>query len=272
MKIREMGAISLDSYEIFVYGGCSYLIVDKEHKYCYKIMKERLSVDKKKIILQNLIRLPEKEKQLILPEVLYLDEKGFLSIEKMKFIEGTCGIRNIRSLCNKDKYLLLIDRIIKAILLLKQKGYIVTDLKGGNIVFDRNFVPYFIDNDFTFYQRIPLELQSFFLNNPYIFMYTKVFQSPLDVQYNLFALYFMLAQLLLTNEEFEFVCNLSRKSRWKSMSAINYFIQKNKGIPMQFKLELRNLFEGNHDIVMNDTIREDLHDYLTKRLRRGILF
>lgn len=271
MKIKESCSISLKENEIHKYGGCSYLYIDEDCKYCYKKIRPKISISKRIIMFENLKGLAKGPgiENLIIPEAVYINENGLLEIEKMKFIDGFCGIHSFRSFSNTAKYPLIISRIIKLIQILTKKGYTITDLKAGNMVIDRNFIPFFIDNDFTCYGDIPTEIQNFFSTTPYNVAYKNTFETNMNPVYNLYSLYILLGKLLLTDEEFEIVSNITRKSTLKGLKIMNYFIQKNNALPMNFKLELRNIFKGDHDILINDTIRGDINDYLVKRLRRN---
>jgi len=93
--------------------------------------------------------------------------------------------------------------------------------------------------------------------------------GELTPMYNLYRLYFILARMLISIDEYNFIHSIKQNKKNvredKMLKTLNYFIQKNRGIPQEFKMQMRNLFTGNKEIIFNQNIEKDLLVYLKKR-------
>ncbi len=262
IQIKASTSLSLEDKEVISYGGMAKLYVDKDSKHCYKVYKRKTKPEVKSLIRANLAALADIKcpSSLVTPDALYLDDEGNLIAQEMRYIEGETGYRCFHEL-PLPKQIKIIEILIDLMLELSKYGFIVSDLKLNNLLWDKGSALYSIDHDFTFYQSVPDEVKEFLSTNNSITNYCAAF-GDLKPMYNLYRLYFILARLLISMEEYSFIQSITptkRNVREETVSkALNYFIQKNRGLPQEFKMQMRNLFTGNHEISFSKDLKEDL--------------
>jgi len=259
--------VDLTFFQLFKYGGSSKVYLDTANNVIYK-KYFRLSDNNRKQILGNFVALEENaakidDKDLILPNTIYLDSEGLVDVQEMNYIDGICGVTNLRKNYMTKKYYLIIYRLINLVKKYTNRMFVVEDLKLSNIVFDRSLNPSIIDNDFTKVGEINCKLSQ--VKNCYMKTYLRNFSDTIKPDYNLFNLYFMIAMLLLTEEEFKCALSVKNYPSYENLVAINYFIQKNRGIPMSFKKELNNLFLAQREITFSESVRDDISEFVLSR-------
>jgi len=265
VEIKSIHDIDLSSFDVFRYGGCSKAYL--ENNCIFKKFRENQSDIKRTYIYENILELYKNSKkidksEIVLPKTLYVDDEGLLEVQKMDYIKGMCGVSTIRKYYMTKKYYLIVLKLIDLIKKYTKRNFVIEDLKLSNIIIDANFDSHIIDNDFTTYGEIPNEkiMRSFFVDE-----YLNKFNDTLDPNYNLFNLYFMVAVLLLTEEDFKYAMSVKRYPSIENLKAINYFIQKDNGIPQLFKVELRKLLVGNKEISFTEDLKFDICEYILKR-------
>lgn len=79
----------------------------------------------------------------------------------------------------------------------------------------------------------------------------------------------------LSLDEYEYLISIKpTKKNVKEQNVlhtINFFIQKNRSIPQEFKMQMRNLFTGNKEISFKQNMKDDLVLYLKKRIDKNHL-
>lgn len=269
VEIKLINELDLSNFDVHQYGGCSKTYISPDKSDIYKEYRERISQDIREHILDNIIELKENSrlidgKDLILPKTIYVDEKGILQAQQMDYIKGICGITTMRRFYMTKKYYLIILRLINLVKKYTNRDFVIEDLKLSNVVFDYNVSPSIIDNDFTKIGEITFEDNM--KKGVFIDEYLKRFNESLTPDFNIFNLYFMVAMLLLTDEEFKYAFSINKFPNIDNLVAINYFIQKNNGIPQNFKIELRNLLNANKEIEFSEDVKYDLSDYIRKKI------
>lgn len=270
IDIKKSSTLHLSEESIISYGGTSKIYKPYDEKFCYKWYKKKISDETRQIIQENIISLSNTKLPncLIVPDTLYLDENEILQVAKMNYIDGATGYNACHAQYNNSKYIRIVSSIIDLITELTRKKYIVSDLKLNNLFWDKNYNLFAIDNDFTFYQKVPDDIKEFIRTNRNVRMYNDIF-GDLDPDYNLYRLYLILARLLLSLDEYEYFCSIKPTKKNirenKMLKTLNYFIQKNKGIPQEFKMQMRNLFTGDKEIRFDEDMKDDIISYLKKR-------
>lgn len=269
IDIKKASTLHLNEESIIIYGGTS-----KIHKldddFCFKEYKKKVSLEVRQIIKENIIRLSDTKipSCLIVPEIIFLDENQILQVSKMRYIDGATGYNACHAQYNNPKYIKIVENIIDLIIDLTRKKYIISDLKLNNLFWDINYNFFAIDNDFTFYEKVPDYAKEFIKTNRNVRMYNEIF-GDLTSEYNIYRLYMILARLLLSLDEYTYFCTIKPTKKNvkenKMLKTLNYFIQKNMGIPQEFKMQMRNLFAGNKEIVFDENIKNDVICYLKKK-------
>ncbi len=276
IDIQKSCSLSLDEKTLISYGGTSKIYKPDNEMFCYKIYKDRIPTETKNIIQKNILSLSENPTPdyLVTPRTLYIDETNTLSATKLPYINGVTGYNECHKHYNNFNYIRLFVRLIDLIMKLTRKEYIVTDLKLSNIMWDEMFNFFAIDNDFTFYQEVPEEIAVAIRTNANVRTYNEIF-GELKPDYNIYRLYFILARLLLSLDEYYYLSSIKPTKRnikeQKIIHTINFFIQKNRSIPQEFKMQMRNLFTGNKEITFHQDMKDDLVLCLKKRIGRNHL-
>lgn len=271
IDIQKSYSLSLDEKTIISYGGTSKIYKPDDEMFCYKKYKDRIGTETKDIIQENILSLSETPTPdyLVTPETLYVDETDTLYATKLPYINGVTGYNEFHKHYNNYNYIKLFIRLIDLIMKLTKKEYIVTDLKLSNIMWDEMFNFFAIDNDFTFYREIPEKTKVAIRTNSNVRTYNEIF-GELNPDYNIYRLYLILARLLLSLDEYYYLSSIKPTKKnvkeQKVLHTINFFIQKNRSIPQEFKMQMRNLFTGNKEITFNQNMKDDLVLYLKKRI------
>lgn len=265
---KKLVTIDVEKLHLLRYGGTSCVFFDSEKKNCYKLYRPKTLPQKREMILENLKALDtsiDSKSPLVLPSEVYLNDQNLIEMQKMPFVHGFSGVNAIRSHYMKKQYLILLKRIIEIVKEVTRKGLTVTDLKLSNIAFDRDLVPKIIDNDYTLVVGRPEPVVQSIYNR----LYSKLTQSNLDPTFNIYGLYFMIAMLLLKDEELEKSVSTKTPPTLETLQAINYYIQTNRGIPQSFKMELRNLFTLKKEIDFSDKVTDEVLEFVAKQIRRN---
>lgn len=269
INIEKISTLNLNESAIISYGGTAKLYRTREDNFCYKEYKKNLGIEIRKIIKENLINLSHTNcpNYLVTPDTIYLDEEGNLQTQKMLYIDGTTGYRQFHqeSIEHKTK---IIDKLTELVIRITKLEYIVTDLKLNNLLWDKKYNFFAIDHDFTFYHTIPSGVDEFIKTNKNVRAYNDLF-GELKPMYNLYRLYFILARMLISIDEYNLVhsIKLNKKNvrEDKMLKTLNYFIQKNRGIPQEFKMQMRNLFTDNQQIIFDQNMKKDLLTYSKRK-------
>ncbi len=270
IEIKKASMLHLDEESIISYGGTSKIYKPYNENFCYKWYKKKISDETRQIIQENIISLSNTKlpNSLIVPKTLYLDENEILQVSKMNYIDGATGYNACHTQYNNPKYIRIVSGIIDLVTELTRKEYIVTDLKLNNLFWNKNYNLFAIDNDFTFYQKVPDHIKEFIRTNANVRRYNNTF-GDLDPDYNIYKLYLILARLLLSLDEYAYFCSIMPTKKNirenKMLLTLNYFIQKNRGIPQEFKMQMRNLFTGDKEIRFDENMKDDIISYLKKR-------
>ena len=272
VEFKSIHEIDLNSLDVHQYGGCSKTYISQDKSDIFKEYRDRIPTNLREHILRNIVELHNNSNlidgnDLILPKTLYLDDKGILQVQQMDYVYGICGINTMRRLYMTKKYYLIIIRLINIIKKYTAKGFVIEDLKLSNVIFDQNINPSIIDNDFTSIGEISYEDN--IKTGVFIDEYLKRFNDSLQPDFNIFNLYFMVAMLLLDENEFKYAFSINKFPNIDNLVAINYFIQKNNGIPQNFKEELKNIFSAKRELQFKEDVKYDIGEYIQKRVNNG---
>lgn len=269
INIEKISALSLNESAIISYGGTAKVYRTIGFDFCYKKYKNSLGIEIRNIIKENIMNLSNTNcpNYLVTPDTIYLDEEGNLQTQKMLYIDGLTGYRQFHKESVEHK-IKIIDKLTELVTRMTRLNYIVTDLKLNNLLWDKKYDFFAIDHDFTFYNSVPNGVDEFIKTNKNVRTYNNLFGN-LTPMYNLYRLYFILARMLISIDEYNFIhsIKLNKKNvrEDKMLKTLNYFIQKNRSIPQEFKMQMRNLFTGNHEITFNQNIKEDLVVFLKRK-------
>lgn len=270
IDIQKSSSLHLDEASIISYGGTSKIYRFTDDEFCYKQYKLKIKPEIREIIQKNTINLSNTHLPdcLVVPEVIYLDQTEILDVSKMRYIDSLTGYNECHRHYYDSKYIRIFEGLIDLVMEITKKDYIVTDLKLNNLIWDKNYNFFSIDTDYTFHHEVPDDIKDFIRTNRSVRTYNTIFGN-LDTNYNLYKLYFILARLLLSLDEYDYFYSIKPTKKNikenKMLLTLNYFIQKNRGIPQEFKMQMRNLFTGDKDIIFDENMKEDLISYLKKR-------
>lgn len=271
ISVKSVSDIDLSIFDIYQYGGCSKVYLDRVNNEVYKEYRDRQSIASREFILKNILELRKHSKEIdgkeiILPDTLYFNDEDILAIQKMSYIKGGCGINTHRKIYMTKKYYLIIFRLINLVKKYTHKNFVFEDLKLSNIIFDNNMNPFIIDNDYTQVGEIAFDGNH--SKSVFIREYLAKFGDTLKPEYNLYCLYFIIAMLLLSEEELHVAFSVKQFPSYENLVAINYFIQKNRGVPQSFKNEMRNLLNAQKEIDFSENIKYDICDYVRSRCNK----